>query len=88
MDTGLSYRYRTPRYVRCHTNTVTPGAGMDLCTGVGTDIGTTSLPVPDTSASSAEHLPDTRHRCDINPVPPHCYIKIGLILILCDPVRS
>ena len=60
---------------------------MDVCTGVGTDIGIPSIPVPNTSESSVKQNPvpgtsvrSVRHQ---NPVPPHCDIKIGLI-----PTRS
>ena len=58
---------------------------MDVCTGVGTGIGTTSIPVPDNSESSVKHNPvpgtsvrSVRHQ---NPVPPHCDMKIRLILM-------
>ena len=58
---------------------------MDVCTGVGTGIGTTSIPVPDTSGSPVKYTPYRTHRQDryINQVP-HCDIKIRQILMISD----
>ena len=56
------YRYGALREYRYSINT--GGTGMDVCTGVGTGIGTTSIPVPDTSETSVKHnpVPDTSVR--------------------------
>ena len=52
------YWYRTLRLVRYGVNN---GTGIDVCTGVGTGIRTTSIPVMDTSVRSAQHQPGTGH---------------------------
>ena len=92
-DTSVSlvrnqYRYRTLRQVRDDINTGTSGTGMDVSTGVGTGIPTTSIPVPDTSEGSVKHNPvrgaSSLRSVHQNPVPPHCDIKIRLILTRSD----
>ena len=40
---------------------VLSGTGMDVCIGVGTGFGTTSLLVPNTSESSVKQKPGTGH---------------------------
>ena len=61
---------------------------MDVCTGAGAGIDTTSIPVPSTSESSVKHNPvrgaSSVRSVHQNPVPPHCDIKIRLILMRSD----
>ena len=68
-DTSVSsvhqYRYRTLGVSLVRHGTVTSGTGMDVCTEVGTGIGTTSTLVPDTSVP-VQHR--HRYRTSVNSV--------------------
>ena len=81
------YRHGTLRHVRYNINTGTSGTGMDVCTGEGTCIGTTSIPVLDTSVTFKFFTMSTRYRThrsdrfDSNPVSSRCDIKLGFTLM-------
>ena len=67
---------------------------MDVCTGVGTGISTTSIPVPDASVSSVQYQPGTgtglfrKFGTTSNPVPPQFDIKKKKVKVIFFQVQG